>query len=184
MSTNSTRQDLEDLVADWRRERPDVDMAALAIVFPLRRALQSAEEHRSAILSRYGLTPASLDLLVALRRVGPPYASKPSGLARHLVLTAGGVSQRLERLQDAGLVTREISAEDRREVIVTLTKKGIDLLDRFIPEYMAHELKLLCQLSTNERATLSRLLLKLDDSVRNCADDQPVAQPRSGRHTR
>jgi DNA-binding MarR family transcriptional regulator len=157
--------EVADLVAAWRRERPDVDMESLWVFLPLRRALQAAEDRRGAILAKHRITPAMLDLLVALRRSGPPYVQTPSDLTRVLVLSAGGVSQRLDRLEQAGLVDRSVNTDDRRVIYVRLTKRGLATLDALITEYMAHEDALLHGLGTREREQLAKLLLKLERSV-------------------
>jgi DNA-binding MarR family transcriptional regulator len=154
-----------DLVAAWRRERPDVGLDSLWVFLPLRRALQAAEDRRAKILAKHGITPAMLDLLVALRRSGSPYVQTPSDLTRVLVLSAGGVSQRLDRLEQAGLVTRSVNTDDRRVIYVKLTKRGLAALDALITEYMAHEDQLLHGLSPRDRDQLGRLLLKLEHSV-------------------
>lgn len=154
-----------DLVAAWKRERPDVGMDSLWVFLPLRRALQAAEDRRSVILAEHGITPAMLDLLVALRRSGAPYVQTPSELTRVLVLSAGGVSQRLDRLEQAGFVERSVNTDDRRVIYVKLTKRGLAALDALITEYMAHEDGLLHGLSQRERDQLAKLLLKLEHSV-------------------
>ena len=158
-------REVDDLVADWQRERPDVGMDSLRVFLPLRRALQAAEERRAVILARHRITPAMLDLLVALRRSGPPYVQTPSDLTRVLVLSAGGVSQRLDRLEQAGLVDRSVNTDDRRVIYVRLTKQGLAALDGLITEYMAHEDDLLHALGPRERDQLAKLLLKLERSI-------------------
>jgi DNA-binding MarR family transcriptional regulator len=92
-------------------------------------------------------------------------------LAASLVLTPAGVSQRLDRLEQAKLVERTTNPRDRRVVSVTLTSTGLRLLDELMDEYMDHEERLLHRLSDRERVTLSRLLTKLDDSIAS-ADDR------------
>ena len=160
---------MESLIQVWESERPDVPMGSLRISLPLRRALQHAELLRSRVLARHGVSATTLDLLVALRRSGKPYVSTPSELARLLVLTSGGVSQRLERLETEGLVERRMSASDRRVVNVHLTDAGLATLDRLIEEYMAHEERMLSGLSEREMTQLGRLLVKLDASIATSA---------------
>ena len=106
---------------------------------------------------------------MALRRSGKPYVSTPSELARLLVLSSGGVSQRLERLERQGLVERTVSAADRRVVDVHLTAAGLVTLDRLIDEYMAHEEHMLNGFSERQIAQLGRLLARLDASITGAA---------------
>jgi DNA-binding MarR family transcriptional regulator len=117
------------------------------------------------VLAEHGVSAATLDLLVALRRSGKPYISTPSELARLLVLSSGGVSQRLERLEREGLVERRVSVDDRRVVDVHLTVKGLAILDRLIDEYMAHEEQMLNGLTARQAAQLGQLLVRLDASI-------------------
>lgn len=161
----TARDDVDGLVADWERELPDLDMESVRVFLPLRRALQAAERRRALVLSRYGLTGRSLDLLVALRRVGKPYERTPSELASALVLSAGGVSQRLEQLENRGLLTRHVSPNDRRVVLVRLSVRGVKAIDELIVEYMEHENGLLHALDERDQRALARLLAKLDLSI-------------------
>jgi DNA-binding MarR family transcriptional regulator len=157
------------LAEDWRRERPDIDMRSLHVFMTLRLVLQDAERQRARIFERHGVTPRTVDLLVALRRVGPPYMVTPSKLAQALVLTPGGVSQRLDRLEQEGLVRRTIDRDDRRVIWVQLTATGVKRLDDLMVEYMAHEEAMLAALSDADRKTLARLLAKLGRSVTDAA---------------
>jgi DNA-binding MarR family transcriptional regulator len=166
----SAEKDLDSLVEDWRNERPDIDMSPVRVFLPLRQALQSAERQRLGLLARHGVTPATLDLLVALRRSGPPYVCIPSELARSLVLTAGGVSQRLERLERSGMIERSVNSDDRRVVYVKLTDEGFRTIEELIGEYMQHEDLLLQGLSVNERAQIAKLLLRLCASIESAPE--------------
>ncbi len=158
-------EEVDSLISDWGAERPDLAMESVRIFLPLRRALQAAERRRAAILAAFGLTPAMFDVLVALRRSGPPYIQTPSDMTRVLVLSAGGVSQRLERLEQAGLVERTVGTGDRRVIHVRLTDLGLKTLDSLMTRYMAHEEELLRGMPVHDRAQLARLLLQLEGSI-------------------
>jgi DNA-binding MarR family transcriptional regulator len=157
--------EVSSLIADWRGERPDLGLDSVRIFFPLRRALQAAESRRAGILAEFGVTPAMVDVLVALRRSGRPYVRTPSELTRLLALSAGGVSQRLDRLEQAGFVERTVSTQDRRWVHVGLTKRGLATLDALMTRYMAHEEELLHTMSARDREQLAKLLLRLERSI-------------------
>ena len=163
--TSSVDDEVESLIQVWESERPDVPMGSLRVSLPLRRALQHAESRRARVLTKHGISGATLDLLVALRRSGKPYVATPSELGRLLVLSSGGVSQRLERLEREGLVERRVSLEDRRVVHVHLTARGLEILDRLIDEYMAHEEQMLQGLTQRQVLQLGRLLARLDASI-------------------
>jgi DNA-binding MarR family transcriptional regulator len=165
------------LAEDWRRERPDIDMRSLHVFMTLRLVLRDAERQRAVLFERHGVTPRTVDLLVALRRGGAPYMVTPSKLAQALVLTPGGVSQRLDRLEQDGLVRRLVDGDDRRVVWVQLTAKGLKRIDDLMVEYMAHEEAMLAGLSDADRRALARLLARLGRSVTAAAGtdaDRPV----------
>jgi DNA-binding MarR family transcriptional regulator len=166
---NGVDAEVESLIQVWERERPDVPVSSLRVSLPLRRALQHAESQRAQVLAKHGVSANTLDLLVALRRSGKPYVSTPSELARLLVLSSGGVSQRLERLEREGLVERRVSVADRRVVDVHLTDEGLAILDRLIDEYMAHEEQMLSGLTPRQAAQLGQLLVRLDASITTSA---------------
>jgi DNA-binding MarR family transcriptional regulator len=152
---------LDEIVAAWKRERPDVDMSPLRITMVLRRALDVFERRRHELLSASGLTPSGLDLLSALRRSGPPYRQTPSELAKASLLTAGSISQRLARLEEAGMVARSVDPGDRRVIQVELTDKGLATIDSVLGPYMEQELKMVSSLTDRQRRDLERLLLIL-----------------------
>jgi DNA-binding MarR family transcriptional regulator len=162
---SSVDAEVESLIQAWESERPGTPMGSLRVSLPLRRALQNAEAQRAKVLAKHGVSATTLDLLVALRRSGKPYVSTPSELARLLVLSSGGVSQRLERLEREGLVERRVSVADRRVVHVHLTDAGLEILDRLIDEYMAHEEKMLSGLTAHQASQLGELLVRLDASI-------------------
>ena len=153
--------DLDEVIATWKRERPDLDMEPLRVSMLLRRALEVLERRRLDLLSTFDLTPSGLDLLAALRRVGQPYRLTPSDLARGSLLTAGSISQRLARLEEAGMVERSVDRNDRRVVQVELTKKGLATIDKVLGPYMAQENEMIGGLGERQRRQLERLLLIL-----------------------
>jgi len=95
---------LDRIAAQWRRERPDLDVEPLAILGRLLRVAQLADRTLAAQLSAFDLQPGWFDLLAALRRSGEPYALNPTELMSATMLTSGGVTKRLDRLAEAGLV--------------------------------------------------------------------------------
>jgi DNA-binding MarR family transcriptional regulator len=157
--------EVDSLIDGWGGERPDVDMRSLRVFIPLRRALQRAEARRAVVLAQYGLTPAMLDLLVLLRGWGDEHVWTPSDLAQRLVVSAARISQRLDQLEQSGLVERTANTDDRRKVSVRLTRAGRSALDDLIGVYMEHEEALLHGLSTRDRALLADLLVRLNASI-------------------
>ncbi|MGE0296368.1 MarR family winged helix-turn-helix transcriptional regulator [Pseudonocardia sp.] len=147
--------------AAWRRERPDIDVSSVGIVTRIWRIGRHLDTHRQKRLEMFGTDRVTLDVLAMLRRAGAPYRRTAGELQRSALITSGGMSQRLERLEAAGLVTRHIHAEDRRKVDVELTPAGIALVDEVVGDLMLQESKLLDGLDAVERERLRVLLKKL-----------------------
>jgi DNA-binding MarR family transcriptional regulator len=155
------RDHVDGIVAEWRRERPDLDVSALAAFGRLFRATRLADPELSRTLAGSGLQPGWFDILAALRRAGEPYELNPTELVRATLLTSGGITKRLDRLADAGLVRRRPDPADRRGVRVVLTPKGMATVDAALEAHLANEERLLRPLTQSERRTLNDLLRKL-----------------------
>ncbi len=152
---------VDQIVAQWHRERPDLDTAPLATLGRLFRVAELAEPLLSAPLRELGLRPGWLDLLAALRRAGAPYQLNPTELMRATMLSSGGMTKRLDRLADAGLVERRPDPADRRGTLVRLTARGKAAIDRAIDLHVRNEARLLDVLTTAERRALDRSLRAL-----------------------
>jgi len=145
----------------WRRERPDIDVSSVGIVSRIWRIGRHLQKHRKGRLEALGTDPVTLDVLAMLRRSGPPYRRTAGELMHAALITSGGVSQRLEKLEKLGYVTRHVHLEDRRRVEVQLTAAGVDLVDSVVADVMEHESKLLARLTAREQEQLRGLLRKL-----------------------
>ncbi|MBP2471326.1 DNA-binding MarR family transcriptional regulator [Crossiella equi] len=157
------------VLAQWARERPDLDVSPMGIMGRLSRAHRAISTELGRTFARHDLDHASFDVLATLRRSGPPHQLTPAELMRSAMVTSGAITQRLDRLQSRGLVTRTPSLTDGRVVHVRLTEAGRDLIDTALPDHVATEDRLLAGLSTEDRAELAailrRLMLSLGDNV-------------------
>jgi DNA-binding MarR family transcriptional regulator len=149
------------LVDQWRVHRPDLDLAPMATFGRLGRLSVAAGRSIEAVFNRHGLSTGEFDVLAALRRGGEPHTTTPTLLAKTLMLSPAGMTNRLDRLEAAGLIERRHDPDDRRSWLVVLTPAGLEVVDRAVDEHVANEARLLAALSDNERATLDRLLRKL-----------------------
>lgn len=156
------------ITAQWRRERPDLDVASLALLGRLLRVAELAERELAAGLAESELQPGWFDLLAALRRNGPPYELNPTRLMHATLLSSGGITKRLDRLAEAGFVERRPDPDDRRGTLVKLTRKGRGTIDKLVAVHVANEERLLQSLKLGERraldAALRRLLADLEPS--------------------
>jgi DNA-binding MarR family transcriptional regulator len=156
----------------WRRERPDLDVEALGTLGRLFRTASLAESKLAEGLAPHGLAPGWFDLLAALRRAGAPYELTPTALMGATMLSSGGVTKRLDRLAEAGLLERRPDPSDRRGTLVRLTAKGKRTINRAIATHVANETALLGALSPTDRSDLDAVLRKLIAAV-----EQEPAEP-------
>ena len=147
--------------AGWRRERPDIDVSSVGIVTRIWRIGRHLDRQRKDRLEALGTDRVALDVLAMLRRAGPPYRRTAGELQQSALITSGGMSQRLERLEAAGLISRHMHPTDRRKVEVALTATGMALVDEVTGDLMANESKLLDVLDPAEQTQLRALLKKL-----------------------
>lgn len=147
--------------AQWAAELPDLDTRGMAILGRMRWITLSLRPPIEAIFRTYGLDSGEFDVIATLRRSGPPYCLRPTELYRWLMISSGGLTARLARLEKAGLIARLPDPDDARSMLVQLTPAGADLTERAFREDMAFEGKVLDALTADEQATLEHLLRKL-----------------------
>jgi DNA-binding MarR family transcriptional regulator len=145
----------------WRRERPDIDTEGMAILGRARRITLLARGPIEATFTRFGCDSGEFDVLASLRRAGSPYRLRPTELFESLMISSAGLTDRLQRLQAQGLIARRPSLEDKRSLMVELTRKGLELVDAAFTADMRLEKELISGLSGAERKTLAVLLAKL-----------------------
>ena len=149
------------IVEQWGRERPDLDTSAMAVVARIFRLARLLDDATQPVFARHRLEPGWFDVLAALRRAGPPYELAPGELTKMLLLTSGGITKRLDRLEERGLIRRRPHPSDRRAVIVGLTAAGLRVVDAVVAEHVANEHRLLAALDGDKRHHLNQLLREL-----------------------
>jgi DNA-binding MarR family transcriptional regulator len=155
------RDHVDAIVTQWRRERPDLDVRPLASFGRVLRLAQLADGELGRLLTGHGLQPGWFDVLAALRRAGTPYELTPGRLLEAMIVTSGGLTKRLDRMVEAGLVSRRPDPADRRGTLVRLTRKGRTTIDRALADHVANEGTLLAPLTAAEQRTLDGLLRRL-----------------------
>lgn len=145
----------------WERELPDVDTIGMAILGRARWITLQARGPIEAVFARHGLDVGEFDVLTSLMRAGAPYRLRPTELFTQLMISSGGLTDRLARLERAGLVTRVPSETDARSLLVELTPTGRARTETAFREDMAVEAALLDGLTDDEHVALAKLLTRL-----------------------
>jgi DNA-binding MarR family transcriptional regulator len=162
--TGSGRQladEVDELVVQWRTQRPDLDVEPLHVLSRISRLAKHLDIARRSAFADHGLEYWEFDVLSALRRCGPPFQLTPGELVRTTLVTSGTMTNRIDKLAASGLVTREPDPRDRRGVLVTLTERGRDVVDGAFTDLLAREQALLASLSEWDRQSLADLLRTL-----------------------
>ncbi|HEV3154270.1 MAG TPA: MarR family transcriptional regulator [Candidatus Baltobacteraceae bacterium] len=152
---------IDQILGQWKRERPDLDTRSMGVVGRIQRAAAALRPRLDETHEASGLQGESFDVLASLRRAGPPYQLSPTQLYREMMLTSGAMTNRIDRLEAAGLVARRADPNDRRGTQVRLTAKGKSLIDAAASKHVANEERLLSGLTIREQQQLTDLLRKL-----------------------
>ena len=158
-ATSGPRQDhVDQIVEQWRLQRPDLDVSPMGIIGRMSRLSRFLEHSIAEVLARYGLNESQFAVLAALRRAGPPNCLSPTDLYNSLLVSSGAMTNRLRRLEEAGLVKRVPDPRDGRSLLVALTRKGHRLIDQAVEAHTANEHRLLTPLGPGDRKVLTDLL--------------------------
>lgn len=156
---HSQRHDeVAELVAAWRRERPDLDVTPLEVLSRITRLARQLDIARRAAFAKHGLETWGFDVLAALRRAGAPYQLTPGQLIHENLVTSGTVTNRLDRLESEGLLTRHPDPSDGRGTLVRITQQGITVVDAALADLLHREKELIKSLKFDEQSTLADLL--------------------------
>lgn len=145
----------------WAKEMPALDTTGMAVLGRARVITLMARPEIEKIFKDHDLDTGDFDVLSTLLRAGPPYRLRPTELFKWLMITSGGLTGRLARLEKRGLIERVPDPEDGRSLMAALTKEGMKKARAAIVDDMRTEAALLDGLSKDERKTLARLLRKL-----------------------
>ena len=160
-ATEQLKDEVDDLVAGWQAERPDLDVRPMQVLSRISRLARHLDRARSTAFAAHGLQAWGFDVLSALRRQGPPYQLSPGALLHATLVTSGTMTNRIDGLAAAGLVRRLPDPQDKRGILVTLTTEGRARVDAALSDLLASEEALLAGLGPIERETLADLLRTL-----------------------
>ncbi|WP_394788532.1 MarR family winged helix-turn-helix transcriptional regulator [Rhodoferax sp.] len=149
------------ILAQWRRERPDLDVSVMGLIGRIKRCEVLLQRKLNQTFAAFGMTRWEFDVLATLRRSGAPYGLAPTALFSTLMVTSGTMTHRLQGLEGRGLVQRLPHSEDARSMLVQLTDAGLDLIDRAVAAHVANEQRILAPIKPAELAALDLRLAKL-----------------------
>nr|WP_298373611.1 MarR family transcriptional regulator [uncultured Halomonas sp.] len=153
--------ELDRIVMQWQRERPDIDPECMAVCGAIWRAGKRLSQGLKENLERFDLDFPSMDVLLTLRRQGAGQSMSPSKMATDMMLSTAAMTARLDRLESRGLIERQREAKDRRGVSISLTKQGFSLADDVVVGHATAEDAMLASLDAKERAELRALLARV-----------------------
>ena len=152
---------VDKILAQWQRERPDLDVSPMGIIGRMGRLAKHLERAIRETFSEFSLTVGEFDVLAALRRSGQPYQLSPTELFNTLMVSSGTMTHRIDRLEQAELVKRIPEPSDRRGTRIELTDKGFNIIEKAVEAHVINENRVLSVLEASERKALTQLLRKL-----------------------
>lgn len=161
----SDHDGVDDRRDQWARELPEVDTRGMNILGRAHRITLLVRPRIEAVFTSYGLDAGEADVIFTLLRAGPPYRLRPTELFRSMMVSSGGMTHRLNKLVRSGLITRSVSENDGRSLLVELTDAGREKAEMAFQEDMALEANLLSGISEEEQVQLANLLRRLAMSL-------------------
>ena len=152
---------IDQVVERWAELQPGLPVDAYQVTGRISRIAARIAQREDAVFGRYGLNRGDVGVLSALRTSPAPHRLSPTQLFRGLMLSSAGMTKRLDRLEQRGLVKRNPDPKDHRGVTIQLTESGRRLVANAIAENTKHEATLLAELSGKERRLLGDLLRRV-----------------------
>ena len=162
------RDRVDEIIDQWHRERPDVDVSGMAIVGRISRLERLIRPLLSQVFAIHDLESWEFDVLATLRRSGPPFQLTAGQLLDSMMIASGTMTNRIDRLEERALLCRIKDSSDGRVVLVTLTEDGRHKIDAALVDHAANELRIVNTLDQADRTVLidvlRRLHLSLEDA--------------------
>ena len=148
---------------DLNRVRPGSDTSAVAVTGRLLYLARHFTAQRETELRAFDLTVADFDVLATLRRRAGDTGLNARDVQRAVMVTSGGMTKRLDRLEQAGLIERHADPTDRRGVLIRLSDQGRSKIDETLDAMLDVERRTLEHAlpAQADRARLEDLLRQL-----------------------
>ena len=167
----TAQDDVDRIVAQWAIERPDLQTEAMAVFGRIYRIARNVGDRQEQVYAQFGINRGEFDVLATLRRAGEPYQLTPTALCDSMMLTSGGMTGRIDRLERGGLVRRSQHPSDRRALVVTLTARGRAVVEQAVDAGLAAQREVLDRLPVRTRQQLATILRDLLAASVDGADD-------------
>ena len=151
----------EEISQAWQREQPGLPVDSIGILTRINQAAKLLADERRRALAKVDMDAATLDLLSTLRRSGTPYRLTTRELTTRCLITAGAVTQRVDRAQSHGLVRRLAAQPGTRAVSVELTAEGHRAVEHAVDGLLNYEQGIIEVLTPPEQQDLARLMAAL-----------------------
>ena len=155
------RDHVDEMLDVWAREIPDLDKLTEGIIERIQILSWNFNQSLDESLEQYELDRREFHLLGKLRKHGPPYQASAGKLAADLRLSSGAITNRLDRMEERGLIRRLPDPHDRRGTLVEPTDKGHQAWDATVGESARREAEATSVLSESEKERLHGLLREL-----------------------
>ncbi len=149
------------ILEQWARERPDLDASPMGIFGRISRLARAYDVAIAETLKTFDLLPDEFDVLATLRRHGPPHELCPRDLLTTMMISSGTTTHRLDKLEARGLIVRRPDPADRRSILAALSPAGKRLIDRALTAHVENEERLLARLAPADRKRLASQLRDL-----------------------
>jgi DNA-binding MarR family transcriptional regulator len=159
------QESVPSIIAQWQREKPRFDTGPMALFGALARAFLLTSPVIEKFMAKHSIARGMFDVLAALRRAGSPYRLPPSQLSKSLMLSGAGMTNRLDRLETLKLIVRQPEPNDRRSVRIQLTAKGLQLVEKLIPQLVEIEKQIVADFGDANIRKLTQLLVALNEKL-------------------
>jgi DNA-binding MarR family transcriptional regulator len=146
------------VVGQWGKAMPELDASSMEVLGRMLRLLKHLAKVRAQAMAPFGFREGEFDVLATLRRAGEPYSLSPTQLYKSLLITSGAMTNRLNHLEQQGLIARISDPDDKRSTLVSLTPHGRSLIEQALVVHTATQNRLLENLSLAQREQLGSLL--------------------------
>ena len=156
---------LDEIVAQWARQRPAVDVSGMEIIGRIGRLNKVVRPQLDIVFARHDLESWEFDVLATLLRTGEPHRLTPGELLDSMMITSGAMTNRIDRLERRGFVERMKNPDDLRQVLVTLTPEGMRTVDAALVDHAENEKTIVSVLSAKQQEKLIKLLRTLEQGA-------------------